>query len=141
VLATTAATDPAQQARSLQDKFSSQHGHLQDAPMQASAQPSQHSMQLPQDQQQRMPSELLQLAQFDEPRIHWLLVVLGIGVINVLGLQAVLKVLQASKDSKCHAGRVLRRALSDLVLLVPCGFGAGLLSLYEHVCGCEVGQQ
>lgn len=52
--------------------------------------------------QQQAPPELQQLAQLDEPRIHWLLVVLGIGVVNILGLQAVLKVLQASRDSECE---------------------------------------
>jgi hypothetical protein len=58
--------------------------------------------QLAQMQQQAAP-ELQLLAQLDEPRIHWLGVVLGIGVVNILGLQAVLKVLQASRDSEYAA--------------------------------------
>lgn len=102
---------PARKVGILQETSPSQHSFLQDTSMQlqggpqflqAATQSTQHSMQLSQlpQEHQRVPQELLQLAQFDEPRIHWLLVVLGIGVINVLGLQAVLKVLQASKDSK-----------------------------------------
>lgn len=52
-------------------------------------------------QEQRAPvQELQQLAAWDWPRNHWLATVLGIGAINILGLQAVLKVLQASRDSK-----------------------------------------
>jgi hypothetical protein len=46
-----------------------------------------------------------ELAQVGEGRTHWLLQVLGIGVVNVLGLWAVLKVLQLSKDSEWPACR------------------------------------
>jgi hypothetical protein len=54
-----------------------------------------------QEQQQHgSAQELQQLAQWDWPRNHWLATVLFIGAINVLGLQAVLKVLQASRDSE-----------------------------------------
>lgn len=53
-----------------------------------------------QEQQQHASAqELQQLAQWDWPRNHWLATVLFIGAINILGLQAVLKVLQASRDS------------------------------------------
>lgn len=52
-------------------------------------------------QEQGVPvQELQQLALWEWPRNHWLATVLGIGAINILGLQAVLKVLQASRDSK-----------------------------------------
>jgi hypothetical protein len=50
--------------------------------------------------QQLQAQELSQLAQVGEGRTHWLLQVLGIGVVNILGLWAVLKVLQLSKDSE-----------------------------------------
>lgn len=48
--------------------------------------------------------ELHQLAVWDEPRVHWLATVVGILAVNVLGLQAVLKLLQASRDSECAEG-------------------------------------
>lgn len=54
----------------------------------------------PRTQLQQHAQELVQLAQWDEPRMHWLLVVLGIGAVNILGLQAILKLLQASRDSE-----------------------------------------
>jgi len=73
-----------------------QQGQLQ---QQATAVMQQHATAEMQ-QQGHLPHELQQLAQLDEPRLHWLLVVLAIGAVNILGLQAVLKLLQASKDSK-----------------------------------------
>lgn len=46
--------------------------------------------------------QVQELFQVGEGRTHWLLQVLGIGVVNILGLWAVLKVLQISKDSEWH---------------------------------------
>lgn len=74
-----------------------QHTFQIDSPY---AQTKQQALQQQQRQQPSMAQELQQLAQLSEPKFHWLAVVLGIGVVNVLGLQAVLKLLQASKDSK-----------------------------------------
>ncbi|KAF6253404.1 hypothetical protein COO60DRAFT_420749 [Scenedesmus sp. NREL 46B-D3] len=56
-------------------------------------------------QQQLQVQELSQVAQVGEGHTHWLLQVLGIGMVNVLGLWAVLKVLQLSKDSEYHVHR------------------------------------
>jgi hypothetical protein len=49
---------------------------------------------------QQQAQELSQIAQVGEGHTHWLLQVLGIGAVNILGLWAVLKVLQLSKDSE-----------------------------------------
>jgi hypothetical protein len=100
-------TSPAQHA---QETLQPQH---QQKP-QISPAHVQEAQQAQQQQQQGMqcwPQELQQTAQLDEPKIHWLAVVLGIGVVNILGLQAVLKLLQASKDSKCLLTQHLRGGL------------------------------
>jgi hypothetical protein len=88
------AQDPLQPQHQQRSQLSTAHAH-EDQQVHA----GQQALQA-QQQQQSWPQELEQLAQLDEPKIHWLAVVLGIGVVNILGLQAVLKLLQASKDSK-----------------------------------------
>jgi hypothetical protein len=84
------------QAPALQQERSMQQ-HMQQlptAPLLAADAQQQLSCK-PQQQQ-----ELFELAQVGEGHTHWLLQVLGIGVVNILGLWAVLKVLQISKDSE-----------------------------------------
>uniref|UniRef100_A0A383VUH8 Uncharacterized protein n=1 Tax=Tetradesmus obliquus TaxID=3088 RepID=A0A383VUH8_TETOB len=65
----------------------------------------------PQQQLSCKQQQVQELFQVGEGRTHWLLQVLGIGVVNILGLWAVLKVLQISKDTstpvtvlRLHAG-------------------------------------
>jgi hypothetical protein len=87
------------EAPALQQQHSIQQ-HMQQlpsAPQLAAVDQQQLSCKVSCKQQQ-----VQELAQIGDGRTHWLLQVLGIGVVNILGLWAVLKVLQISKDSKSN---------------------------------------